>query len=307
MDMVNKGAVYVQGGIKKKFTIQRLDTTRVLQPYSPTPVDNGANPFILDGRSASTIKINAYREFNPRDLEENFVAPMLPKALLDAKVPNDLETRMIYSFMGRAAEQFELMMGVGSTSYASLGESDDRFQISFFDGFVKQWISDSAVNRATISQVAITNSTIDDVLDNLLTRLSTVKPGMLKYLDSGELAFLVSPGDADLYRQYITTVQTFKGNDLTSSTTPPWKGVPIKVCNAMPKDTVALGRFIPRPESNLYLLLNDASDFQLKIDRVQSNSDMWFMKGEFKMNILYGWSDEIFLYSTKTASDFIVS
>jgi len=304
MDMVRQGLVNIQAGVKKKHTVQRINVDNVLSPYSPTPVDNGANPFVLDGRTGVTVNINAYREFNPRDLEENFIAPQLPAQLLAAQVPNDLETRMLAAFLGRAKEKFELTMGVGSTAYSVLPTTDSRYQIQWFDGFIKQWINDAAVNRASISQVALTNTNIDEAMDNLIQRVSALKPGLRREIEQGNLKFMVNPQDADLYNQYQTTVTTFKGTDLTSSALPPWKGCPVKACNGIPKDTIVLCKATDMPSSNLYLLMNDESDFQVKIDRVQNNSDLWFMKAEWKMNVLYGWSDEIFMYSTETAADF---
>lgn len=60
------------------------------------------------------------------------------------------------------------------------------------------------------------------------------------------------------------------------------------------------------PSSNLYVGMNSTEDNQLKLMRLQNNSELFFLKGLMKYDVQYGFSKQIFLYTTLTAADFTV-
>jgi hypothetical protein len=53
--------------------------------------------------------------------------------------------------------------------------------------------------------------------------------------------------------------------------------------------------------------MNSVEDNQLQLMRLQNNSELFFIKGLMKYDVQYGFSEQNFLYTTLTASDFTVS
>jgi hypothetical protein len=306
MDFLRKGLLKVETGVKKQHTIQRIDVKNVLRPRAAFPTDTGIDPFILDGRTGIVRAVEAYREFNPALLEESAVAPQLADRLLAERVPATLESRMMAAFLGRAGEKFELTTGQGSLAYANgaVPDTDDRYQIQWWDGFVNLFVNDPLVRRASISQVALTNSNIDDAMDNLIQVASLYKPGLIQDPATSGMKFIMSQNTLQLYLQYQSTTLTFKGANIEESAAIPWKGYPVVSCVGMPDDTVLFVKANDTEESNLWMFMNSQNDFTAQIGYVQNNSQVMFMKATFKMCVQYGWSDEVFLYTTKTAADF---
>jgi hypothetical protein len=57
----------------------------------------------------------------------------------------------------------------------------------------------------------------------------------------------------------------------------------------------------PDISSNLWVGINSTTDNTLKLAALQANSEMYFMKGLFKMDTQSGFPDQVVLYTPITA------
>jgi hypothetical protein len=50
--------------------------------------------------------------------------------------------------------------------------------------------------------------------------------------------------------------------------------------------------------------MNSTEDNNLQLMRLQNNSELFFLKGLMKFDVQYGFSDQVFLYTTLTSDYF---
>jgi len=303
MDTVQKGSVYVKDGIKKKHTIDRMDFSTPLQERAATPTSSGS--FTIDGRVLTPADIMLYTEFNPRNYEESFVAEQLSKTLLAREVPVTVESYMMQIALNRAFEQIEQNIWMGSTTYTATIGTSGNGQLKFFDGFLKKMVNDSAVLKVA-SPVALTAGNILSKMDALITLAATNKKALLsRPTRFDRLKFFVSVNTEQLY-QTASLNLTFKGQAFNSGQALPYKGYQIVTLAGLPDDTILFCEGLADTSSNLYLGMNSTEDNQLQLQRLQNNSELFFLKGLMKYDVQYGFSEEVFLYTTLVASDFNV-
>jgi len=303
MDTVQKGSVYVKDGIKKKHTIDRMDFSTPLQERAATPTSSGS--FTIDGRVLTPADIMLYTEFNPRNYEESFVAEQLSKTLLAREVPVTVESYMMQIALNRAFEQIEQNIWMGSTTYTATIGTSGNGQLKFFDGFLKKMVNDSAVLKVA-SPVALTAGNILSKMDALITLAATNKKALLsRPTRFDRLKFFVSVNTEQLY-QTASLNLTFKGQAFNSGQALPYKGYQIVTLAGLPDDTILFCEGLADTSSNLYLGMNSTEDNQLQLQRLQNNSELFFLKGLMKYDVQYGFSKEVFLYTTLVASDFNV-
>jgi len=310
MDTVQKGIVFVQDGIKKKHTIGRVDFNRPFQPRRATPTSNGN--FTVDGRSLTPLDLMLYTEFDPRDYEQHWLAEQLSPTLLARELPKTAENYMMQIAINRAFEQVETMLWMGSTTYTATPGSDGNGQLVFFDGFIKKMVNDAAVNKVSsplpLTAAASDGSTVRNIADafnDCLSLAATQKKALLsKSSRYKRMKFLVSVATEQIYHTFLTTSLTFKGVNTTEAGINRFKGYEVVPVAGMPDNTIVFCEALPDTTSNLYVGMNSTEDNNLQLQRLQANSETYFLKGLMKFDVQYGFSEQIFLYTTKVTGDF---
>ncbi len=310
MDTVQKGVVFVQDGIKKQHTIGRIDFANPLQARQATPTTSGT--FTIDGRVLAPNEMMLYTEFNPRDFESHWLAEELSPTLLAREVPVEAENYMMQIGLNRAFEQVELGIWQGSTTYTAPIGSTGNGQLKFYDGFIKKMIADSAVLKVAspypLTAAASDGATVYNIVDafNALIQLvATNKKALLSRPSRYKrLKFIVSINTEQIYQTFITTTQTFKGVNTTDEGINKFKGYEIVPLAGIPDNTILFTEALPANDSNLYIGMNSAEDNNLQLQRLQANSEMFFLKGLMKYDVQYGFSEQAFLFTTLTSSSF---
>ncbi|MFA5727125.1 MAG: hypothetical protein WC886_05750 [Saccharofermentanaceae bacterium] len=311
MDTIQKGCVYVQDGIKKKHTIGRVDFANPLQARTATPTTSGT--FTVDGRSLEPQDLMVYTEFNPRDYEQHWLAEELSPTLLARELPVTAENYMMQIGLERAFEQVELGLWMGSLDYTAIPGSTGNGQICFFDGFMKKLLADTAVKQvpsplpltAAVSSVSVYN--IVDAFNALLQLCATNKKALLsRPTRYKRLKFFVSINTEQIYQTFITTTQTFKGVNTTEQGINKFKGYEIVPLAGLPDDTIIFCEGLDDVSSNLYVGMNSTEDNNLQLMRLQNNSELFFLKGLMKFDVQYGFSEQMFVYTTLTSASFTV-
>lgn len=305
MDTIQKGAVYVKDGIKKKHTIGRIDLSNPLQPRQATPVSNATNgKFTIDGRVLQPEDHMFYTEFNPRDFEEHWLAEQLSPTLLARELPLTAENYMMQIALNRTFEQIETEIWMGSTTYDAAPGDPGKGQLMFMDGFLKKMVNDNGVVKIA-NPVALSSTNILEKLDSLINEVATSKKALLSRANRYDrMKFFVSIETEQIYQTALTTGVTFKGLNTMDRGIKPWKGYEVVPLAGFPNDTILFCEGLPDTSSNLYVGMNSTEDNNLQLMRLQNNSELFFLKGLMKFDVQYGFSDQVFLYTTLNSAYF---
>ena len=305
MDTIQKGAVYVKDGIKKKHTIGRIDLANPLQPRKATPTSNAQNgKFTIDGRSLEPQDHMFYTEFNPRDFEEHWLAEQLSPTLLARELPVSAENYMMQMALNRTFEVVETEIWMGSTTYAAEAGDEGKGQLMFMDGFMKKFVNDSDIYQVE-NPVALTTSNILDKMTALINLVAKNNKALISKASQWQrMKFFVSINTAVLYQDALVVGTTFKGLNTMEAGIKPWKGYDVVPLAGFPDDTILFCEGLPDTSSNLYVGMNSTEDNNLQLMRLQNNSELFFLKGLMKFDVQYGFSKQVFLYTTLTPDYF---
>lgn len=321
MDTVQKGCIHVQDGIKKQYTIPRIEVSNFIQPRAATPTSQGA--ITVDGQVLVPQDLMLYIEFNPRDYEAHWQAVNLSPKLLDRELPPTAEEFTVLQTMKRLNEFFEnaiwrsrLVFNPANPNYvtpASVGQATTDSAYYYFDGLMVKLLeatTNGSNGQPTIlvsSPATLVAGTAGGGQENIsaaLDRCYNLVPKALlfKYGAKG-LKFHVSYLTQQTYEQDLL-LGTFKNQDTTEKGINRYKGYDVVPLAGMPDNTIVACISSPGLESNLWLGVNSVSDQDgLMLARLQNNSELYFLKGLFKMDTQIGFPDFVVLYTTLTGSN----
>jgi len=306
-DSIIKGCIYVKDGIKKKHTIPTMDFDSPLQPRKATPTQSGGD-ITVAARTLEPKDIMAYQEINPRNYEVHWDSEKLSQTLLTRQLPPTANNYIMMLLLGRSFEEFETMMWDGSDNYANnvnVPDTDPRFQLQFFDGFIKRFLADGSI-FAVGAPVTLTAANIVSKLNALYNLVAVNNKALLKEGKYKRMKFKMSYLTAQIYEEALTET-SFKNNDTTEKGIMKYKGFAIVPLAGMPDDTIVFTEATNTPNGNLWVGLNSVSDENFMLQRLQANSELFFFKMLMKIDVNYGRPEKVFLYTTKVASDYIAS
>ncbi len=314
MDTLEKGIVAVDTGIKKIYTIDRIDLQNPLSPSQAVPTNQPGSGWYIDSRTMTPGNFQTYQIANPRDLESTVWSKYLADPILEEIIPSggpDINGKMIQVLLGRSGESIETMFWQGSTAYQGhyvWGEAN--YQLQYFNGFLQRMVNDPLVNLSSITPAAITSSNILAILDDLLVQAGTKYKALISDKDSHrDMKYLCSTTTWIIYKIALANT-TYKGGPLDESGTPTWKGWKVEPIAGMADNTIIFSRASVDPNiGNFHVAMNSEKDWNLRIGQVDGNifAETWAMLAKWKMDVNYGWSDEIFLFTTLTEDSFLPS
>ena len=312
MDTVQKGCIHVEDGIKKQFTIPRIEVSNFIQRRAATPVSQGT--IAVDGQVLVPKDLMLYIEFNPRDYEAHWQAVNLNPKLLDRELPPTAEEFTMLQTMKRLNEFFEkacwrsrLIFDPTNPSYAtpaSKGQAIGDSVYFYFDGLMTKILNNAATVQVSTpaTLVAGTASVGQENISAALNRVYASVPQaiLFKYGAKG-LKFHVSYLTQQIYEQDLL-LGPYKNQDTTEKGINRYKGYDVVPLAGMPDNTIVACISSPDQESNLWLGVNSTEDEKgLQLARLQANSELYFIKGLFKMDTQVGFADFIVIYTTITA------
>jgi hypothetical protein len=186
----------------------------------------------------------------------------------------------------------------------SKGQDATDASYYYFDGLLKKLL-DSAETVKVSSPATLVAGTAgggeENIGDALLRVYKSVpKPILFKY-GAKRLKFHVSYATQQVYEEFLTT-QTFKNNDTTEKGINRYKGYDIVPLAGMPDNTIVACVSSPDIDSNTWIGCNSSADEEaLMLARLQANSELYFIKGLFKMDTQIGFPDFVVLYTSITA------
>lgn len=302
-DTIEKGVIYVEDGIRKKKTIPRIEVSNFMQRRTATPVSQGT--VAVDGRVLEPQDLMLYYEFNPRDFETHFYAEQLQPKLLGRELPVTAENFMVMQTMKRLNEFFENAIHRGRKEYDTQGAAVDPTSKGdvagaaayfYFDGIIKKAL-DAGDAIPVPTPVALT---FGNIRDKFQAALNLVPKALLYRYGKAGLKFVVSYADQLKYEQALRQ-DLYKNQDTTESGINRYSGYDVVPVAGLPENTFYVCIAKPDIDSNLWLGINSTEDNQLQLMRLQNNSEMFFVKGLFKMDTQIGFADQLVIYTTITA------
>ena len=289
-ETVQGGHVYIQDGIKKKFTIPRFDAdyTDFIQDRQAQPISKGT--MTADAKTLLPVDYMIYTEFNPRDYEAHWFATQLNDKLIDTKLPVSVESLVIQEVMKRHNRYFNRSLWVNSTLLAS---ATSIFR--YYDGFLRKASTGSGA-LLPASPTTLTNA-------NIVTEVQkgyALIPAALKYDPS--MKIFCSYSTYDLFCQYQIN-QASKGVDITQMGMGTYRGLPMVKIPDFPDDTYVMARGMASPESNLWVGMNSTDDNTILMDKVNNSGELWFLKVLMKSDVAIGWNEECVYYGPTVATN----
>lgn len=301
-DTIEKGCIYVEDGIKKKRTIPRIEVSGFMQKRAATPVSKGEVD--VDGQVLNPLDLMLYYEFNPRDFESHWYAEQLQPKLLGRELPVTVENFMMMQTMKRLNEFFESAIWRSRIDFDPDGTNLDPTtkgaaatdnSFFYFDGLIKKALAASDT-IAISSPIALTSA---NIRSKFQLALNAVPKALLYRYGKGGLKFMVSYADQLKYEQSLRE-DTFKNENTTEKGINKFSGYEMEPLAGLPENTFFLCISKPDVESNLWCGINSTEDNQLQLMRLQNNSELFFVKGLFKMDTQIGFPDQLVIYSTQT-------
>jgi hypothetical protein len=306
-DTVEKGCIYVEDGIHKSKTIPRIEVSKFMQKRTATPVSKGTVK--VDGAVLTPLDLMLYYEFNPRDYEAHFYAEQLEPKLLGRELPVTAENFMMMQTMKRLNEFFENAtwrsriqydpsgLAVNPSTKGDLGA--DAADYFYFDGLISKAINQPGTVLVP-SPVALTGGISGNIVASFNAAYNLVPKALLYRYGKGGIKLMVSYPDQQKYESYLTE-STYKNNDTTNKGINQWKGYDVVPLAGLPENTFFFCIAKPDVDSNLWIGLNSTEDNKLEMSRLQANSELFFVKGLFKMDTQIGFTDQLVVYTTLTA------
>lgn len=311
MDTTQKGCIHVQDGIKKKYTIPRIEVSNIIQKRKATPTSSGS--INVDGKVLEPQDLMLYMEFNPRDYEQHWYAVQLEPKLLDRDLPPTAEEFTMLQTMKRLNEFFEKATWRSRLEFDPEGDAVDPTTKGqpagdaiyfYFDGLIKKLLDDANTVEVSNAKTLVAGSAgvgEENILDAMNRAYKLVPEAILYKYGSKGMKFHVSYKTQQVYEDALTT-STFKNNDTTEKGINRYKGYDVMPLAGMPDNTILIAVSSPDMDSNLWLGVNSTADETgLQLARLQANSELFFIKGLFKMDTQVGFPDFAVLYTTITA------
>lgn len=315
MDTVEKGNIYVIDGIKKSHSIPRLDVSGFVQARNATPLSAGS--IIVDRTVLTPQDYMVYLEFNPRDYEQHWFSYQLQRNLLEETLPETAESYTVYQTLRRLGEWNEralwrsrMVYNPSNPNYitaASVNAPSTDQQYQYFDGLIVKLLADPTTlqvsNPVTITPTYSTTNGFYP-FEQCLSLMATNNPALLFKYGADGLKFHVSANTQLAYESFLTFQMVYKNNDATERSINRYRGYDVTVCKGMPDNTVLLCISRPDIDSNLFLGLNSTDDeSNVQLQRVQNNSEMFFIKILMKADATQGYGDQAVLYTTLLISN----
>lgn len=303
-DTFKEGLIHIKSGIQHKYTLPSIRLGDVIQDNVPTPTsthgakgENGENEYEFTERYLIPQEFMVYLEFNPRDYEKYWKFAQPEGNLVFRELDPKIQATMLRLLIDKKNEYIGSAIWTsakGGLAAAGITCPADSLIIGrgkekYFDGVIKRIIDNiNATDKETIAGgqcVLAGNTELPDgaAVEKALYGMWKKCPKQIR--KKAGLTFLISWQDWDAYDQYVSD-KLVKYSENTEINRYRFKGKRIIPLVGIPEHTIVLGEFTTGMESNLWLGVDYANDTEvLKVDRLQSNSELFFFQMRMKMDV----------------------
>ncbi len=293
-DTLEKGCINVMAGIKKKGFIPTVSVKNFIQARKATPTHGGSAT--TSARVLEPKDFMGYLEFNPRDFETTWLAAQMNPKLLDAELPKTADSAITQEVIKLNKSYLDVAIwqsvydeaAVATAATNGLGDNDNN--LIFFDGLLKKMTDDADVIKIDTPEVI--------TVGNIFAKFKLVKnarPKAIKNNPKG--AYLVSCTTAEIFED-AQQAQNYKGANVTEAGKMTYGGRPVIALAGIPDDTIVYCLCSADLESNLWLGVNEIEEEEyLKLMPLQNNSENWFLKMLYKIDVNFAHAKQTVLYT----------
>jgi len=260
------------------------DYEDLIQDRAATPTSKG--DMTVTGKVLEPADYMIYVEFNPRDYEQHWFATQLNPTLIDRSLPATVETTVIQEVLKRHDRYMNKAVWNSSTALAA--PSIYRY----YNGLIAK--AKAATGGSDNTNFVGSPTTLS--AGNIVAEIEkgyVLIPAALKY--DPNMKIFVNYKTFDLYMNAQQN-QTYKGVDFTQLGVARYKGIQVVRINDMPDDTYLIAKGTAGMDSNLWLGLNSVDDASLELNKLQANSELYFIKMLMKVDVQIGWNAETVYY-----------
>jgi hypothetical protein len=303
-DTFKEGLIHIKSGIQHKYTLPLIKLGEVIQDNVPTPASNhggkgpgGDNEYQFTERCLVPQEFMIYVEFNPRDYEKYWRFAQPDGNLVFRDLDPRIQAVMLRLLIDKKNEYIGNAIWTsckGGSAASGITAPTDSIAIGhgkekYFDGFIKRVIDnihDSSPEAVAGGKTVISGTTelsSGAAVEQALYSMWRKCPKQIR--KKSGLSFVIGWDAWDAYDQYISDKQV-KYTENTEVNKYRFKGKRIIPIVGIPEHTIVLGEFTSGMESNLWMGVDYANDMDvLKIDRLQSNSELFFFQMRMKMDV----------------------
>lgn len=318
-DTFQEGLIHIKSGIQHKYTLPSIKLGEIIQDNKPTPTSTEGggtgdfNKYSFSERYLEPQEFMVYQEFNPRDYEKYYKFAQPTGNLVFRELDPKIQATMLRLLMEKKDEYIGTAIWTGAKGGAAAVTADKIVvpalhtalgagKEKYFDGAIKRMLDNLITadpNEIATGTLLLAGSTAIDTGAKVEAALYAMfKKCPTKIRKKSSLVFITSWEVWDLYDQFLSDKQV-KYSDNTQTNQYRFKGKRIIPIVGVPENTIILGEFSTGMESNLWMGVDYANDADvLKVDQLQSNSELYFFQMRMKMDVNIVRPAEIVLWTT---------
>lgn len=303
----NEGLIHIKAGIQKRYALPMLHSGKIIQDHKATP-DNSVGDFTWTQRTLEPTDFMVYIEFNPRDYEQYYKQFQPVNNLIFRELDPRVQAAMLRQVLGKKEAWINHAIWCGATAATKakitsnnpdentadkliIGGEDEAGPMKYFDGAIARLLANGAAADNTEDAkggkfVAAGTGTFADgeAVEAELYNMWHKLPKTLRKAQG--LQFLMDYETWDKYDQWLTTKHVVKYTDNRNENQHLFRGRRCLPMVALPENTIILGKFTSGQDSNLWMGVDYANDANvLQVERLQANSELYFMKMLLKMDV----------------------
>jgi hypothetical protein len=282
-ETIEKGLVQVVPMAHNKINMDRFTASvQNLTVAAATP-STPASALTKDEKVLTMNEVMFYDEFNPKtfNVEPEYLRTIGP--MVDAQAAQVLLSAIREKITESFNYDLEQLMWNGDTT------SGDAW-LSPIDGWVKLIDADTTVNSVTPAG-AVTASNVIAIFEAVINAV----PNVVK--EKGNVTIVTNHTIKHLYREAARALD-YKGTNITEAVRDLYGGYPIVSVNGIPANRIFAFNANSGESSELKVgVWSDADKYNVKIERLQANSDLFFIKINTEVGVQTVWGKQITEYS----------
>ena len=295
--------IHVKSGIQKRYALPLLQSGRIIQDHKPTP-DTSVGEFNWTQRTLEPNDFMIYIEFNPRDYEEYYREFQPHNNLLFRELDPTVQAAMLQQVLkkkeayldhaiwcsAKAATKAKIAATNAAETVLAIGADDEAGPMKYFDGALARLLVNYAADADSEDAkggkyIPVGSGTFanGEEVETQLYKMWRACPAKIR--KNPNLEFLMDYSTWDKYDQYLSN-KSFKYTDNRDENQRRFRGKRVLPLVSLPENTIILGQFSSDVDSNLWMGVDYASDQNvLQVEKLQANSELWFMKMILKMDV----------------------
>lgn len=297
-----EGLIHIKPGIQKRYALPLMQIGEIIQDRKPTP-DTSVGEVDLTQRVLEPNDFMVYTEFNPRDWEEYYQPFQPTKSLVFRTLDPRIQTLILRQILARKDEYINQAIWCSALPAIKgriscidisdtnvIGSKNRAGEMKYFNGAIARLLLNGSAGAETEDGKGgkfISSGTGKfENGEQVETELYNMYHSLPSYLRKAKgLKFAIDYNTWDIYDQYLSG-KVYKYTDNREENKRLFRGIPVVPLSALPDNTMLLTVLTSGQDSNLWMGVDYANDENvLIVDRLQANSELFFLKMLLKMDV----------------------